>query len=70
MTSTKLVCNWPESYLHITQALLNDQKKTNRAAAYNEIIKDLEAELYANKDEDQFYGFAIRAVIERIQSKI
>jgi len=70
MTSTELSCNWPESYIHVTQNLLNDQKKHQRLATYNEIIKDLESELYANKDEDQFYGFAIRAVIERIQSKI
>jgi hypothetical protein len=70
MTSTELKCNWPYGYLHISQDLLDDQKKYQRAAVYNEIIKDLESELYANKDEDQFYGYAIKAVIERIQSKI
>jgi hypothetical protein len=70
MTSINLECSWPKTYIHVTQQLLNDQKRHQRVAVYNEIIKDLESELYANKDEDQFYGFAIRAVIERIQSKI
>ncbi len=49
---------------------MDDQKKHQRTSAFNEIIKDLETELYANKDEDQFYAYAIKAVIERIQSKI
>lgn len=49
---------------------MDDQKKFQRISVYNEIIKDLESELYANKDEDQFYGYAIKAVIERIRSKI
>lgn len=66
----RLICEWPSSYIHVTQALLDDQKKHQRRVAYNEIVKDLESELYANKDEDQFYAHAIRAVIERIQSKI
>ncbi len=70
MTSTELRCNWPHGYLHITQQLMDDQKKHQRTSAFNEIIKDLETELYANKDEDQFYAYAIKAVIERIQSKI
>ena len=66
----RLICEWPSSYIHVTQALLDDQKKHQRASAYNEIIKDLESELYANKGEDQFYDYAIKAVINRIQSKI
>jgi hypothetical protein len=70
MTSTEIICTYPESYLHVTQALLDDQKKHQRTATYNEIISELEAELYANKDEDPYYGYYIKAVIERIQSKI
>jgi hypothetical protein len=49
---------------------MDDQKKHQRLNAYNEIIKDLESELYANKDEDPYYGYYLKAVIERIQSKI
>jgi hypothetical protein len=49
---------------------MDDQKKHQRLHAYNEIVKDLESELYANKDEDPYYGYYLKAVIERIQSKI
>lgn len=68
--STDVICTYPESYLHVTQALLDDQKKHSRLATYNEIIKDLESELYANKGEDQYYAFAIKSVIDRLQSKL
>ncbi len=70
MTSTELECNWPESYLHVTQQLLDDQKKHQRLNVYNEIIKELESELFANKEEDPYYGYYLKAVIERIQSRI
>lgn len=70
MTSTDIICTYPESYLHVTQALLDDQKKHARVATYNEIIKELQSELYANKDEDPYYGYYLKAVIERIESKI
>jgi hypothetical protein len=70
MTSTDIICTYPESYLHVTQALLDDQKKHQRVAVYNEIIKELESELFANKEEDPYYGYYLKAVIERIQSKI
>lgn len=69
MTSTDVLCNFPESYLHVTQALLDDQKKFYRAATYNEIIKHLESELYANKGEDSYYEYAIKAVIKSIEEK-
>lgn len=69
MTSTDIICTYPESYLHVTQALLDDQKKFYRAATYNEIIKHLESELYANKGEDSYYEYAIKAVIESIKAK-
>jgi hypothetical protein len=70
MTSTELSCNWPESYLHVTQNLLDDQRKHQRFAVYNEIIKDLESELYANKGEDLYYATAIESLIDRLKSKV
>jgi hypothetical protein len=70
MTSTELRCNWPHGYLHVTQQLLDDQKKHQRLNVYNEIISELESELFANKEEDPYYGYYLKAVIERIQSKI
>lgn len=70
MTSTDLSCNWPQSYIHVTQDLLNDQKKHTRLALYNEIINDLESELYANKGEDLYYAAAIESLIERFKSKV
>lgn len=70
MTSTSLSCNWPKSYIHVTQELLNDQQKHNRFKVYNEIIKDLESELYANKGEDLYYATAIESLIERLKSKV
>ena len=66
----RLICEWPNSYLHVTQDLLNDQKKHQRFAVYNEIVKDLESELYANKGEDLYYATAIESLIERIKSKM
>lgn len=67
--STDIICNYPESYLHVTQALLDDQKRFYRNSTYNEIIKSLESELYANKGEDMFYEYAIKAVINFIKEK-
>lgn len=69
MTSTDIVCTFPESYLHVTQALLDDQKKFYRASTYNEIVKHLESELYANKGEDVIYEYAVKAVIDFIRTK-
>jgi hypothetical protein len=67
--STDIICTYPESYLHVTQALLDDQKRFYRNSTYNEIIKSLESELYANKGEDMFYEYAIKAVINFIKEK-
>ena len=69
MTSTDIVCTFPESYLHVTQALLDDQKRLYRASTFNEIIKHLESELYANKGEDAMYEYAVKAVIDFIRTK-
>lgn len=69
MTSTDIICTYPESYIHVTQGLLDDQKKAQRNAVHNEIIKHLESELYANKGEDSYYEYAIKAVIESIRQK-
>lgn len=69
MTSIDPVCTYPESYLHVTQALLDDQKRFYRTSVYDEIIKHLESELYANKGEDSYYEYAIKAVIESVRQK-
>lgn len=67
--TTSLKCPWPESYIHVTQTLLDDQRRFYRNATYNEILKSLESELYANKGEDVLYEYAIKAVINFVKEK-
>jgi hypothetical protein len=49
--------------------LLDDQRRFYRNATYNEILKSLESELYANKGEDVLYEYAIKAVINFVKEK-
>ena len=67
--STKLVCTYPESYIHVTQALLNDQKRFTIKSVLNDLIKDFEVELYANKSEDVYYEATIKEVLQIIEKR-
>jgi hypothetical protein len=46
--SKELVCNWPKSYLHITEELMKDQSKAARARERQLIKQMLQAQLAKN----------------------
>ncbi|MEY4331456.1 MAG: hypothetical protein RLZZ196_194 [Bacteroidota bacterium] len=69
MMNTNLVCTYPKSYIHVTQALLNDQKKYTMTSVLNDLIKDFEVELYANKSEDVYYEAAIKEVLQIVEKR-
>lgn len=56
-------------YLSISHGLLEDYKRLARIEERNSMIRELEAELYANKGEDPFYEYAIKAVIDKLKQK-
>jgi hypothetical protein len=41
-------CEWPNGYLHITDALMRDQEKAARAKERHLIVKKLEEQLSIN----------------------
>ena len=55
--------------MNISRGLLEDYKRLARIEERNAMIRELEAELYANKGEDPFYEYAIKAVIDKLRSK-
>lgn len=42
-------CEWPKSYLHITDALMRDQARAAERKQRNRIIQELNARLAINK---------------------
>lgn len=42
-------CEWPNSYLHITEALMRDQEKAARAKERHRIKQKLQDQLSINK---------------------
>lgn len=44
-----LNCNWPKTYLHITDALMRDQSKASAMRERNAIRKMLQDQLEKNK---------------------
>jgi hypothetical protein len=49
MTSTKLSCNYPKTYLHISEGLLDDLKRFSARKRAEEIAQRLQEQLNKNK---------------------
>lgn len=47
--SANLSCNWPKTYLHITEALMKDQSKASAMRERNAIRKMLQEQLDKNR---------------------